>query len=666
VGSVVSRLLSFLFLLLASSAGASSMTAMSGVSPSSAAGFSFPTLLMLGLVAGGTIFIGLPVGRMQRLKAGTRSVLSMVAAGILLFLLVEILGEASGQTSSALRLSTPTGWLHGLLLSVALVGGLFMGFVGLVAIEQRLIRKAKGQSAEQLSLMIALGIGVHNLSEGLAIGQTYAQGQTEISVGLLLGFALHNATEGFGIVGPSLCGKARLPWRTLLMLGVIGGGPTFIGTLLGSLWTNAAFNVFVLALAGGAILYVLKELFHSVRQSQSQYAVMTAVVAGFTLGWGTGAFASVVAGSGGVSPSSGTLTSADGDIISTRAVASLPSLTKEVLAAQNQAARGLLEETALKPQTILQGVHRYTLTARAFPWQITPTQTVMAWGYNDTVPGPLLRFTVGDKVEIVLKNRLPQATTLHWHGLAVPEAQDGVPGVTQSAVQPNSDFTYRFTVTPQMMGTHFYHSHVNDDFQMDSGLHGEIIVDPAPSSKRVEKGVQKNVKEVDALFEMASFKVAGSETENVFTFNGKAFPAAPALIVHQGDTLRLRLVNASAEESHVFHLHGYTFQIVAQDGNELKTPLEANTVLLGASQTADIRLVANNLGTWMAHCHIMDHTINPGPNAEGNATHIAEMGGLTSFIQVVKPETAIAHRTVSAGQFMTDMTGMTGQVMDTK
>lgn len=629
------------------------MATMPGISPSSAAGFSFPTLLMLGLVAGGTIFIGLPVGRMQRLKAGTRSVLSMVAAGILLFLLVEILGEASGQTSSALHLSTPTG----LLLSVALVGGLFIGFVGLVAIEQRLIRKAKGQSAEQLSLMIALGIGVHNLSEGLAIGQTYAQGQTEISVGLLLGFALHNATEGFGIVGPSLCGKARLPWRTLLMLGVIGGGPTLIGTLLGSLWTNAAFNVFVLALAGGAILYVLKELFHSVRQSQSQYAVMTAVVAGFTLGWGTGAFASVVAGSGGVSPSSGTLTSADGDIISTRAVASLPRLTKEVLAAQNQAAGGLLEEMALKPQATTPGVHRYTLTAQAFPWQTTPSQTVMAWGYNGTVPGPLLRFTVGDKVEIVLKNRLPQATTLHWHGLAVPEAQDGVPGVTQAAVQPNSDFTYRFTVTPQMVGTHFYHSHVNDDFQMDSGLHGEIIVDPAPSSKRV--------KEVDALLEMASFKVGSSEAENVFTFNGKAFPDAPALIVHQGDTVRLRLVNASAEESHVFHLHGYTFQIVAQDGNELKTPLEANTVLLGASQTADIRFVAKNLGTWMAHCHIMDHTINPGPNAEGSATHIAEMGGLTSFIQVVASETAIVQHTVSAGQVMTGQV-MTGQVMDTK
>jgi|GEM_PF-308422 len=623
---------------LLSSAGASSMP---GMTSSSGTPFSFPTLLLLGLVAGGTIFIGLPVGRMQRLKAGTRSVLSMVAAGILLFLLVEILGEASGQTTTALR----TLPLEGLALSAALVFGLLLGFVGLVAIEQRLIKRAKGQGPEQLSLMIALGIGVHNLSEGLAIGQTYAQGQSGLSVGLLLGFALHNATEGFGIVGPSLCGKARLPWRTLLMLGVIGGGPTFVGTLLGSLWTNAAFNVFVLSLAGGAILYVLKELLHSVRSVPGQYAVMSAVVAGFTLGWGTGAFASVVGGSSNVS---GAVVSADGDVISARAVSSLPTLPSAVLALQNQAARNLLEEKSLKPEVQVDGTRHYTLVASSFPWQVAPGRTVTAWGYNGTVPGPLLRLTVGERVEVTLENRLPQATTLHWHGLAVPESQDGVPGVTQAAVPSGASFTYRFTVTKQMVGTHFYHSHVNDDFQMDSGLHGELIVDPAPRSS----AALKTAKEVDALLELASFKVDSSETENAFTFNGKAFPDAPALTVVQGETVRLRLVNASAEESHVVHLHGYTFQIVALDGNELKVPLEANTVLLGASQTADVRFVAVNPGTWMLHCHIMDHTVNPGPLSEGSATHIAEMGGLTSFIRVVAPGSAPKARTVSAGEFM--------------
>ena len=581
-----------------------------------------PTLLLLGLIAGGTIFIGLPVGRMKRLGSTTRSALSMLAAGILLFLLVEILGEASGQTTTALR----TSWSVGIVLILAMIGGLLFGFVGLVAIEQRLIRTAKGTSAQHLSYMIATAIGVHNLSEGLAIGQTYAQGKIGLSIGLIMGFALHNATEGFGIVGPSLCGKARLPWKTLLLLGLIGGGPTLVGTLLGSLWTNPVFNVFVLAMAGGAILYVLKELFASVRQVAGQYVLMTAVILGFSVGWGTGAVAALN-GSSDSGRSSGSATvAADGDVI--QASAPLVNLPSQVALTQRQHSQALLRESALTPTVLPDGTRQFTLTASAFPWQVAPGRTVTAWGYNGGTPGPLMRWWVGEKVAVVLKNDLPQATTLHWHGLAVPEGQDGVPMVTQDAVKPGQSFTYRFTVTRQMIGTHFYHSHVNDDFQMDAGLHGELIIDP-------QEQLASTPGRVDLLAEVASFKVDRSEGENLFAVNGEAYPDAPAVTVRQGDTVRLRLVNASAEETHVMHLHGYTFRIVARDGNDLPQPERANTVMLGASQTADIEFVANNPGTWMLHCHIMDHTVNPGPGSEGSATREAEMGGLVTFIKVV-------------------------------
>ena len=577
-----------------------------------------PTLLLLGLIAGGTIFIGLPVGRMRRLGATTRAALSMLAAGILLFLLVEILGEASGQTTSALR----TSWTSGTGLILSMLAGLLFGFVGLVAIEQRLIRTAKGTSVQRLTYMIATGIGVHNLSEGLAIGQTFAQGKVGLSLGLIAGFALHNATEGFGIVGPSLCGKARLPWKTLLLLGLIGGGPTLVGTLLGSLWTNPAFNVFVLAMAGGAILYVLKELFASIRQSAGQYVLMTAVVFGFSLGWGTGAVAAL----NGSSDTGGKVVSADGDVI--QASAPLVNLPAQVALAQRQRSQALLRESALTPTVLADGTRQFTLTASAFPWQVAPGRTVTAWGYNGGTPGPLMRWWVGEKVAVVLKNNLPQATTLHWHGLAVPEGQDGVPFVTQDAVKPGQSFTYHFTVTRQMIGTHFYHSHVNDDFQMDAGLHGELIIDP-------QQQATSTPGRVDLLAEVASFKVDRSESENLFAVNGEAYPDAPAVTVRQGDTVRLRLVNASAEETHVMHLHGYTFRIVARDGNDLAQPERANTVMLGASQTADIEFVADNPGTWMLHCHIMDHTVNPGPGSEGSASHEAEMGGLVTFIKVV-------------------------------
>lgn len=252
----------------------------------------YPTLLLLGLIAGATIFLGLPIGRLPTVNPVIRSGLSMLAAGILLFLLVEILGKANEQTVEALR----DGPLLGGVMILALLGSLLVGLVGLVGIEQRLIRSARANSATTLPFIVAAGIGVHNLSEGLAIGQSYVQGHTALSLGLVIGFGLHNATEGFGIVGPSLCGKARLPWRTLLLLGLIAGGPTFLGTLLGSLWTNDVFNVFVLAVAGGAILYVLKEMFASVRPVAQQAALMTALSLGFMLGWGTEAVGEALGG----------------------------------------------------------------------------------------------------------------------------------------------------------------------------------------------------------------------------------------------------------------------------------------------------------------------------------------------------------------------------------
>ncbi len=262
-----------------------------------------------------------------------------------------------------------------------------------------------------------------------------------------------------------------------------------------------------------------------------------------------------------------------------------------------------------------------------FPWALYPGVKVRAWGYNGQVPGPLLQFTVGEKVEIVVHNQLPQPTTVHWHGMAVPNDMDGVPGVTHRAIPPSGHFTYRFTVTPQMIGTHHYHSHVNDDFQVDKGLYGPLIVDASP--------VKAQLKEIDALYVISGFKIGGSESENAFLLDGKAYPQAQALEVPLGATVRLRLINAGAEERHVMHLHGYTFRIVSLDGNPLKNAIDANTVTLGPSQTADIIFTANNPGKWMFHCHVLDHTINPGPYGDGSAAHMVDMGGLVTFVDVV-------------------------------
>jgi zinc transporter ZupT len=244
------------------------------------------SLLLLGFIAGATIIIGLPVGRLKSFNATMRAVLSMLAAGILVFLLVEVLSDASNSTLAALESSTHRP--AGILLAVLLALGLFVGFVGLVWFEQKVIRRSGGESSRRLSFMIAGGIGLHNLSEGLAIGQSYAQGATGLTVALIVGFALHNTTEGFGIVGPVVQKGERLSWGNLLLLGAIGGGPTFLGTLLGSLWTSPYLAVPVLAMAAGALLYVIKMLFSGVSREARQIPIMAALVLGFMVGWVTG------------------------------------------------------------------------------------------------------------------------------------------------------------------------------------------------------------------------------------------------------------------------------------------------------------------------------------------------------------------------------------------
>jgi FtsP/CotA-like multicopper oxidase with cupredoxin domain len=192
-----------------------------------------------------------------------------------------------------------------------------------------------------------------------------------------------------------------------------------------------------------------------------------------------------------------------------------------------------------------------------------------------------------------------------------------------------------------MIGTHHYHSHVNDDFQIDQGLDGPLIVDAAPPSG-----------EIDALYVIGSYKIGGSEQENAFVLNGKAYPDAPVLTVPLGAKVRIRMINASAEDEHVMHLHGYTFQVAALDGNPVANPIDANTLNLGASQTGDVVFVANNPGEWMFHCHIMDHVINPGPNGDGSATQMADMGGLMSFIHVVPTGSDAVPSYVAAGSVM--------------
>src|SRR5437867_4799601 len=263
-------------------------------------------ILVLGGVAGSTIFLGLPVGRMQSVSPGVKSFLSAAATGILLFLIWDVLSAAVDPVESALQ-SGRDGRFFGLAALLAVGFG-----VGLLSLElydgwlkRRRDRALLGPGAASmaefelerhvvtmspsrwLSVFIATGIGLHNFSEGLAIGQSAARDELSLALVLIIGFGLHNATEGFGICAP-MSGDAEPPsWGFLGLLGLIGGGPTFFGTVLGQAWVSEALSVAVLALAAGSILYVVGELMNVGRMFGNKTLVTLGILLGLFLGFGT-------------------------------------------------------------------------------------------------------------------------------------------------------------------------------------------------------------------------------------------------------------------------------------------------------------------------------------------------------------------------------------------
>ena len=263
-------------------------------------------ILVLGGVAGSTIFLGLPVGRMQSVSPRVKSFLSAAATGILLFLIWDVLSAAVDPVESALKSGRDARFFG---LAALLAVGFGIGLLSLELydgwLKRRRDRALLGPGAASmaefelerhvvtmspsrwLSIFIATGIGLHNFSEGLAIGQSAARDELSLALVLIIGFGLHNATEGFGIVAPLAGDKDPPSWRFLGLLGLIGGGPTFVGTLVGQTWVSEALSVMFLALATGSILYVVVELIAICRRFASKELVLTGILVGLVLGFAT-------------------------------------------------------------------------------------------------------------------------------------------------------------------------------------------------------------------------------------------------------------------------------------------------------------------------------------------------------------------------------------------
>jgi zinc transporter, ZIP family len=275
-----------------------------------------PTLL-LGLIAGATILLGLPIGRLRRPAPSLRTLLNAVAIGVLLFLVWDVFSAAWEPIDAALGAvhEGKDGLAGAVGYGVLFAGGLAVGLLGLGAYERWMVRRAAAPRpthfgpgaahatelaaprrlpwtpARRLALLIAVGIGLHNFAEGLAIGQSAASGQIALATLLVVGFALHNATEGFGITAPLAGdtdpdGTPRRPsWGLLLILGLIGGGPTFLGTAVGHAVTSEPVSVLFLTLAAGSIIYVVGQLVAVAAKTRRAdllgYGIFLGLLAGF-------------------------------------------------------------------------------------------------------------------------------------------------------------------------------------------------------------------------------------------------------------------------------------------------------------------------------------------------------------------------------------------------
>jgi len=242
--------------------------------------------------------------------------------------------------------------------------------------------------------------------------------------------------------------------------------------------------------------------------------------------------------------------------------------------------------------TIDKGVKVYEMTAEVIQWETEPGKKVEAWAYNGQVPGPQIRVREGDKVRFIVRNKLPESTAVHFHGLELPNAMDGVPFITQPPVKPGESFTYEFTVPAGNSGSHMYHSHHNAAKQVGLGLLGAFIVEPLRP---------RAIERADVEYVMVL-----NDGLHGYTLNGKSFPATEPIKAKLGQKVRLRFMNEGMM-IHPMHLHGMHMTVIDKDGWAQPAPWKCDTLNIAPGERWDVMVNCNNPGVWAFHCHILPH-----------------------------------------------------------
>ena len=308
---------------------------------------------------------------------------------------------------------------------------------------------------------------------------------------------------------------------------------------------------------------------------------------------------------------------------------------------------GPLSLGAIRPAEAAAGLREILLETRQVTWELAPGRSITALAYNGRVPGPEIRVKEGERVRVGLKNALAEPTTIHWHGVDVPNAMDGVPGITQQPVPPGGTFVYEFEARPA--GTRWYHTHFQEHRQMDLGLVAPLIIEPAggepfpfdreytlvlddwatgtgPALPSTREGTAGGRGEMGGMMSgmrsrgmmgggmmgggmmgrgMGGMMGGGAQNMPAYdtmTINGKAYPATEPLRARKGERLRLRLINASADHTHVIRLAGHQLRVTHTDGNPLVEAVAVDAIPIAPSERYDVLVTADRPGAWWLHC----------------------------------------------------------------
>ena len=266
---------------------------------------------------------------------------------------------------------------------------------------------------------------------------------------------------------------------------------------------------------------------------------------------------------------------------------------------------------ATLPSKIVDGVKVFHLISEEVRnHEFAPGLQAHCWGFNGRIHGPTIEAVEGDRVRIYVTNRLPEETTVHWHAVLVPNGMDGVSGLTQEPIRPGQTFKYEFTL--RQHGTFMYHSHADEMIQQALGLMGMFIIHP--------RQPQEQVPDRDFALLLSEWRIDPGTMRpnpiemtdfNVFTMNGRVYPATEPLVAKVGDRVRIRIGNLSAMDHHSIHIHGLAWKIVATDGGPIPASAQwpETSILVSVGQTRTVEFIADNPGDWAMHCHMSHHAM---------------------------------------------------------